>query len=235
MGSTSDMAHCERIRKACNSYRIPCYLRVTSAHKGPDETLRIKSEYEGKTRGNVCRTAVCSSLHKACNSLCKLAVWVFIEHAQVKLYCHHGLEEFPVLCFTVWVFFFFSISSGDGVPTIFVAVAGRSNGLGPVMSGNTVYPVINCPPVTSDWGAQDVWSSLRMPSGKASSVAFGQGTSRTLDWRIKHKYITLVLRCLNTAICPTILKCCYYNTINKQRLMYTMLHKCPMVWLYFAI
>ncbi|KAJ0065280.1 hypothetical protein NL108_007001, partial [Boleophthalmus pectinirostris] len=99
MGSTSDMAHCEKIKKACTSYGIPCILRVTSAHKGPDETLRIKAEYEG-----------------------------------------------------------------DGVPTVFVAVAGRSNGLGPVMSGNTAYPVINCPPLTPDWGAQDVWSSLRMPS-----------------------------------------------------------------------
>ena len=58
------------------------------------------------------------------------------------------------------------LSSGDGVPTVFVAVAGRSNGLGPVMSGNTAYPVINCPPLTPDWGAQDVWSSLRMPSGE---------------------------------------------------------------------
>ncbi|KAM9357967.1 bifunctional phosphoribosylaminoimidazole carboxylase/phosphoribosylaminoimidazole succinocarboxamide synthetase [Symphorus nematophorus] len=105
MGSTSDMAHCEKIRKACNSYGIPCTLRVTSAHKGPDETLRIKAEYEG-----------------------------------------------------------------DGVPTVFVAVAGRSNGLGPVMSGNTAYPVINCPPLTPDWGAQDVWSSLRMPSGLGCST-----------------------------------------------------------------
>ena len=59
-------------------------------------------------------------------------------------------------------------SPGDGVPTVFVAVAGRSNGLGPVMSGNTAYPVINCPPLTPDWGAQDVWSSLRMPSGSKS-------------------------------------------------------------------
>lgn len=58
------------------------------------------------------------------------------------------------------------ISLGDGIPTVFVAVAGRSNGLGPVMSGNTAYPVINCPPLTPDWGAQDVWSSLRLPSGK---------------------------------------------------------------------
>ncbi|XP_071343010.1 bifunctional phosphoribosylaminoimidazole carboxylase/phosphoribosylaminoimidazole succinocarboxamide synthetase isoform X2 [Trachinotus anak] len=105
MGSVSDMAHCEKIKKACGSYGIPCILRVTSAHKGPDETLRIKAEYEG-----------------------------------------------------------------DGIPTVFVAVAGRSNGLGPVMSGNTAYPVINCPPLTPDWGAQDVWSSLRMPSGLGCST-----------------------------------------------------------------
>ena len=58
------------------------------------------------------------------------------------------------------------ICLGDGIPTVFVAVAGRSNGLGPVMSGNTAYPVISCPPLTPDWGAQDVWSSLRLPSGK---------------------------------------------------------------------
>ncbi|CAI5678501.1 unnamed protein product [Oreochromis niloticus] len=105
MGSTSDVAHCEKIRKACASYGIPCVLRVTSAHKGPDETLRIKAEYEG-----------------------------------------------------------------DGVPTVFVAVAGRSNGLGPVMSGNTAYPVISCPPLTPDWGPQHVWSSLRMPSGLGCST-----------------------------------------------------------------
>ncbi|XP_077463115.1 bifunctional phosphoribosylaminoimidazole carboxylase/phosphoribosylaminoimidazole succinocarboxamide synthetase isoform X2 [Stigmatopora argus] len=105
MGSTSDLAHSEKIKKACTSYGIPCVLRVTSAHKGPDETLRIKAEYEG-----------------------------------------------------------------DGIPTVFVAVAGRSNGLGPVMSGNTAYPVINCPPITPDWGSQDVWSSLRLPSGLGCST-----------------------------------------------------------------
>ncbi|XP_027623760.1 multifunctional protein ADE2 isoform X1 [Tupaia chinensis] len=105
MGSTSDLGHCEKIRKACGNLGIPCELRVTSAHKGPDETLRIKAEYEG-----------------------------------------------------------------DGIPTVFVAVAGRSNGLGPVMSGNTAYPVINCPPLTPDWGAQDVWSSLRLPSGLGCST-----------------------------------------------------------------
>ncbi|XP_061048312.1 bifunctional phosphoribosylaminoimidazole carboxylase/phosphoribosylaminoimidazole succinocarboxamide synthetase [Eubalaena glacialis] len=105
MGSTSDLSHCEKIKKTCGNFGIPCELRVTSAHKGPDETLRIKAEYEG-----------------------------------------------------------------GGIPTVFVAVAGRSNGLGPVMSGNTAYPVISCPPLTPDWGAQDVWSSLRLPSGLGCST-----------------------------------------------------------------
>ncbi|XP_071087352.1 multifunctional protein ADE2-like [Haliotis cracherodii] len=54
---------------------------------------------------------------------------------------------------------------GEGIPTVFVAVAGRSNGLGPVLSANSTWPVINCPPVTGEWGAQDIWSSLRLPSG----------------------------------------------------------------------
>jgi len=56
------------------------------------------------------------------------------------------------------------------VPTVFIAVAGRSNGLGPVLSGNTSYPVINCPPVSADWGSHDLWSSLRLPSGLACTT-----------------------------------------------------------------
>lgn len=48
---------------------------------------------------------------------------------------------------------------------VFIAVAGRSNGLGPVLSGNTTYPVINCPPVKSDNMNIDIWSSMNVPSG----------------------------------------------------------------------
>ena len=59
--------------------------------------------------------------------------------------------------------------SGDGIPTVYIAVAGRSNGLGLLMAGNTVQPVINCPPIKSDWGAEDIWSSLRVPSGSVLS------------------------------------------------------------------
>ena len=65
----------------------------------------------------------------------------------------------------MWVYF-----SGDGIPTVYIAVAGRSNGLGLVLAGNTINPVINCPPVKPDWGAQDIWSSLRLPSGNNCSA-----------------------------------------------------------------
>uniref|UniRef100_A0A4W2CFG6 PurE domain-containing protein n=1 Tax=Bos indicus x Bos taurus TaxID=30522 RepID=A0A4W2CFG6_BOBOX len=64
--------------------------------------------------------------------------------------------------------------AGDGIPTVFVAVAGRSNGLGPVLYGNTAYPVISCPPPTPDWGAQDVWSSLQLPVVLAVQPSFLQ-------------------------------------------------------------
>jgi len=100
MGSPSDEEHCKKIVKTCRDLGVPCQMRVTSAHKGPAETLNILAQYEG-----------------------------------------------------------------TGIPTIFIAVAGRSNGLGPVTSGNTAFPVINCPPMKPETAARDVWSSLDVPSG----------------------------------------------------------------------
>lgn len=83
MGSSSDKEFCKKIQERCLHFGVACILRITSAHKGPDSTLKIVAEYEG-----------------------------------------------------------------DGIPTVFVAVAGRSNGLGPVVAGSTTYPVINCPPLS---------------------------------------------------------------------------------------
>ncbi|XP_011159357.2 multifunctional protein ADE2 isoform X2 [Solenopsis invicta] len=54
---------------------------------------------------------------------------------------------------------------GSGENVVLIAVAGRSNGLGPVLSGNTVLPVINAPPLRSDNIERSVWSSLDVPSG----------------------------------------------------------------------
>ncbi|KAA0202694.1 hypothetical protein HAZT_HAZT001182 [Hyalella azteca] len=45
-----------------------------------------------------------------------------------------------------------------------------SNGLGPVLSGNTTLPVINCPPVNKKEQTHDIWSSLSVPSGLGCST-----------------------------------------------------------------
>lgn len=100
MGSPSDKEHCEKIAKHCGELGLNTELRITSAHKATEETLKIMGEYESLI-----------------NNL------------------------------------------------VFIAVAGRSNGLGPVLSGNTTYPVINCPPVKYDNLNYDIWSSLNIPSG----------------------------------------------------------------------
>lgn len=49
-------------------------------------------------------------------------------------------------------------------------MAGRSNGLGPVLAGNTILPVINSPPLRSDNIERTIWSSLDVPSGIISNV-----------------------------------------------------------------
>lgn len=50
-------------------------------------------------------------------------------------------------------------------PTVVVTCVGMSNGLGGVVAGSCVHPVVNCPPHgTIDEYMVDVHSSLRMPS-----------------------------------------------------------------------
>ncbi|XP_053987051.1 bifunctional phosphoribosylaminoimidazole carboxylase/phosphoribosylaminoimidazole succinocarboxamide synthetase [Hylaeus volcanicus] len=100
MGSPSDEEHCKKIAKHAKTLGLRVQLRVSSAHKATQETLRILAEYEG---------------------------------------------------------------SGEKV--VLIAVAGRSNGLGPVLSGNTPFPVINCPPCKPENISQDLWSSINVPSG----------------------------------------------------------------------
>ena len=127
MGSASDKQHCEKIRDSCKKYGVECVLRVTSAHKGTEDTLKILKRIEGE------------AVH---------------------------------------------------IPTCIVAVAGRSNGLGPVMSGNCCLPVINCPPVSSHWGTSDIWSSLRLPSGGfiAFLAFYFQPSSATFSFRTRLLY-----------------------------------------------
>jgi phosphoribosylaminoimidazole carboxylase/phosphoribosylaminoimidazole-succinocarboxamide synthase len=105
MGSPSDKEHCKNIEKHCQQLGLNTELRVTSAHKGTEETIKIVRYY----------------------------------------------ESLPV-------------------KVVFIAVAGRSNGLGPVISGNSPLPVINCPPLKADNVDRDVWSSLNVPSGLGCST-----------------------------------------------------------------
>ena len=78
---------------------------------------------------------------------------------------HTNFNKYSWNCLNVCSITNLKIFVGEGIPTVFIAVAGRSNGLGPVLSGNASWPVINCPPVKADWGPEDIWSSLRLPSG----------------------------------------------------------------------
>ncbi len=58
----------------------------------------------------------------------------------------------------------------DGVPTVFITVAGRSNALSAFADCVVLAPVIACPPPSDAFGGADIWSSLRLPSGVASTV-----------------------------------------------------------------
>lgn len=53
---------------------------------------------------------------------------------------------------------------------VYITVAGLSNALSAVVDANVTGPVIACPPISSQFGGADVFSSLRLPSGIACSV-----------------------------------------------------------------
>ena len=59
----------------------------------------------------------------------------------------------------------------DGVPTVFITVAGMSDALSGLTDANVVSPVIACPPKSDSFGGLDVLSSLRTPPGVAPMVA----------------------------------------------------------------
>jgi len=70
-------------------------------------------------------------------------------------------------------------------PLIYLTFAGRSNGLGPVVAGNTKYPVITCP-IFSDIAAYniDIHSSLRMPGKLPLATIVDPGNAVLMARRI---------------------------------------------------
>ena len=55
-------------------------------------------------------------------------------------------------------------------PKVYITVAGRSNALSGMVDANVIAPVIACPPSSRSFGGNDIFSSLRMPSGVAPMV-----------------------------------------------------------------
>ena len=53
---------------------------------------------------------------------------------------------------------------------VYITVAGRSNALSAFIDANTTKPVVACPPYSDKFGGNDIYSSLRVPSGIGSLV-----------------------------------------------------------------
>jgi phosphoribosylaminoimidazole carboxylase PurE protein len=58
----------------------------------------------------------------------------------------------------------------DPQPKVYITVAGRSNALSGLVDAQVSAPVIACPPYSEKFAGNDVYSSLRMPSGVAPAV-----------------------------------------------------------------
>lgn len=57
------------------------------------------------------------------------------------------------------------IKQYENEEVVFITVAGRSNALSGFVDANTFRPVIACPPYSDKFGGNDIYSSIRMPSG----------------------------------------------------------------------
>ena len=53
MGSKADLEHCTRIAEACAAYGIETAMRIGSAHKTAEHTLKILHDYEAEARPKV--------------------------------------------------------------------------------------------------------------------------------------------------------------------------------------
>lgn len=72
-------------------------------------------------------------------------------------------HKVPLQCYDI-------IKEQETKNVVFITVAGRSNALSGFTDAQTHCPVIACPPVGDSFGGNDLFSSLRMPSGVAPMV-----------------------------------------------------------------
>ncbi len=62
------------------------------------------------------------------------------------------------------------IKEFENEKVVYITVAGRSNALSAFVDANSSRPVIACPPYSEKFGGDDIYSSLRVPSGIGSVV-----------------------------------------------------------------
>jgi phosphoribosylaminoimidazole carboxylase PurE protein len=72
----------------------------------------------------------------------------------------------------------------DPQPKVYITVAGRSNALSGLVDAQVSSPVIACPPYSDKFGGNDVFSSLRMPSGVAPAVVLEPANAALLAAKI---------------------------------------------------
>ena len=66
----------------------------------------------------------------------------------------------------------------------YITVAGRSNALSGLVDAQVAAPVIACPPLAEPFAAQDVFSSLRMPSGVCPAVVLEPANAALLAVKV---------------------------------------------------
>ncbi len=72
-------------------------------------------------------------------------------------------HKVPLVCYDI-------IKEQEKNNVVFITIAGMSNALSGFSDAQTHCPVIACPPIGSSFGGNDIYSSLRMPSGVAPMV-----------------------------------------------------------------
>jgi 5-(carboxyamino)imidazole ribonucleotide mutase len=90
-----------------------------------------------------------------------------IAHALDKLGISHVTRIASAHKVTSYLLDLLQSYEQDGLPHVYITVAGRSNALSGVVDANSRHPVIACPPYGDRFGGMDILSTVRMPGGVA--------------------------------------------------------------------
>ncbi len=94
-----------------------------------------------------------------------------LENFNISSECHiASAHKVPLVCYDI-------IKQKEKENVVFITIAGMSNALSGFSDAQTHCPVIACPPVGNSFAGNDIYSSLRMPSGVAPMVILNPGNA----------------------------------------------------------